>query len=121
MAGQSDKVRRWKYTCDNGQTYRLRAKTAIVAQVDGALAPKVGGEAASMADPLPPKGFRPRVAYVTDGTGLTRQVVCYDTSCALFATDGTTINLQLDGAETAFTGNKHNRSEHNPRGIADNA
>lgn len=121
MAGQNDAVRRWQYTCDNGDVYRLRAKTAIVSQVDGGAAPKVGGEAASMADPLPPRGFKPRVAYVTDATGITRQVVCYDTVCALWAVDETTINLQLAGAETAFTGNKYGRAERNPRGIADNA
>lgn len=114
-------MRRWRYTTDTGQNFRMRAKAALVEQQDGALAVKVGGEAAAMSDPLPPKGFKPRVAYVTSAAGVTRAVVCYTNDAPLYATDGTTINLEYGDASTAFTGNKHNRSEKIPRGIADNS
>lgn len=119
MAGQNDAVRAWKYTCNDGTTtYRLRAKTAIVAQVDGTPATKVGGESCSSEVPLPPKGFRPRRVYVHDATGKTRSVVCYDAAAPL-AVQGVTINIQYAGAETAFTSDGIMLEERRPRGIVD--
>lgn len=114
-------ARRWKYTTDDGRSFRLRAKAALVEQQNGSLEPKVGGEPAALSDQLPPPGFRPRVAYVTNAGGLTRAVVCYTPGCDLFSVDGTTINLMTSDASATFTGNKHNRSERVPRGIADNS
>jgi hypothetical protein len=118
MAGQNDAVRMWKYTHASGAVYRLRAKTAIVAQVDGALAPKVGGEAAAITDPLPPRGFRPRKVYVTSAAGVKRSVVLYEEDAPL-ATAGTEITLQYAGAETTFTSTGGMLGQKKPAGITD--
>lgn len=110
MAGQSDNIVAWKYTDDEGNEYRLRAKKAITDQVNGSLAVKVGGAAADVTIPLPPRGFKPRVRYVAAG-GVVRQVVCYDTTCDLWATPGTTIEIQTGGNATSFTATRGRRSE----------
>lgn len=119
MAGQNDAVRAWKYTCNDGvTTYRLRAKTAIVEQVDGASAVKVGGESCSTEVALPPRGFRPRRVYVQDATGKTRSVVCYDADCPL-ATEGETVSIQTAGDATSFESSGIMLEERRPRGIVD--
>lgn len=103
MAGQSDAMRAWTYTSNSGaRTFRLRAKTAIVAQVDGSSNVKVGGASSSSAVALPPRGFRPRKVYCTSAAGVKRAVVLYDADAPL-ATQGEVITLQYAGAETVFT------------------
>lgn len=118
MAGQSDKVRMWKYTHASGAVFRLRAKTAIVAQVDGSSNVKVGGSAAAVTDPLPTKGFRPRKVYVTSAAGVKRSVVLYEENAPL-ATAGETIQLQYDGTETTFTSTGGMLGQKKPAGISD--
>jgi hypothetical protein len=120
MAGQSDAVRMWKYTAAAGKFFRLRAKTAIVAQQTGGAAVKVGGTAAAVSDPLPPRGFRPRKCYVTDASGHKRSVVCYEESAPLF-TAGEVITLQYAGSETVFTSAGGTLGQKLPAGITDPA
>lgn len=119
MAGQSDAVRAWKYTCNDGVTvYRLRAKTAIVAQVDGESAVKVGGVTCSTETPLPPGGFRPRKVYLQDASGHTRTVVAYDADAPI-VTEGETVSLQYAGDATSFESSGCLLEERKPRGIVD--
>ena len=121
MAGQSDNMIRWKYTTSGGTpiTYRLRAKKVLTDQQTAGLATKVGGSSAAMTDVLPPRGFRPRRAYVTDtATGLVRRsVVCYDDDAPLL-TAGETILLQYNGEATSFTSTGGVLGEKLPAGIA---
>lgn len=118
MAGQSDAMRMWKYTHATGAVYRLRAKAALVAQVTGGAAVKVGGAAAAVTDPLPPRGFKPRRVYVVDASNNKRAVVLYEENAPL-ATAGETINLQFAGAETSFTSTGGMAGQRVPGGITD--
>lgn len=119
MAGQSDAVKAWKYTCnDNTTFYRLRGKTAIIAQQTAGLAVKVGGAACSTEVPLPPRGFRPRRVYCHDAGGHTRSVIAFEATAPI-VTQGETINIQYAGAETAFTSDGILLEERRPRGIVD--
>lgn len=119
MAGQSDAVRAWKYTCNDGITvYRLRAKTALVSQVDGESAAKVGGVTCSTETPLPPGNFRPRRVYVQSAAGVTRAVVAYDADAPI-VTEGETILLQYAGDGTSFESSGCLLEERKPRGIVD--
>ena len=116
MAGQSDNIVAWRYTDDEGNFYRLRAKKAITDQVNGSAEVKVGGQAADAAVALPPTGFRPRRRYVTYN-GIIRSVVCYDTACDLWTTAGTTVSLQTSGDTQTFTYTKGRLSERVRGGI----
>lgn len=118
MAGQSDAMVAWKYTHATGAVYRLRAKAAVVAQVDAIPNVKVGGEVAAVTDPLPPRGFRPRKVYVVDANNHKRSVVLYEEGAPL-ATAGVTILLQYAGAETSFTSTGGMLGQRVPGGITD--
>ena len=119
MAALSDNARAWTYTTGGGDTFRLRAKAEMVAQVTGGAAVKVGGSAAAVTVALPVKGFRPRRVYVTDvATGaIRRSVVIYDATAPL-ATAGETITLRYLGADTSFESTGGVLGEKLPAGIA---
>lgn len=94
MAAKTFKV--WKYTTDDNKTYRKRLATYIATQVNGSSAVKVGGEQADTNDYKWPRGFTPRKAKVFDAvSGTSREVVCFDNTCDLFAVAGTTIQLNV--------------------------
>lgn len=103
MAALSDNARAWKYTSDDLTTFRLRAKSEMVAQQTAGLEVKVGGEAADTTDPLPPRGFRPRKAYVVDSAtkAIRRAVVVYEAGAPLMI-KGETITLRHNGVDTVF-------------------
>lgn len=121
MAGQSDNMKAWEYTCDDNATkYRLRAKAALVAQLDGGNV-MVGGQAATAAIPLPPIGFRPRKVYVTNADGSAiRTVVAYAPGAPIL-TAGKTITIQHDGDGTLFTSGGAVLGERKRLGIVDSA
>lgn len=121
MAGLDHSARRWTYTAKGGVTYRLRATAAIVSQVDGSSNVKVGGSAAAVTVPLPPRGFKPRRVYVhNDANNVTRAVVAYEDDAPI-CTAGETINLQYGDTSIAFTSLGAGPSEKLPAGIADNS
>jgi len=121
MAGQNDAMRAWTYTCNDGvTTYRLRAKTAIVAQVNGSSEAKVGGATAAATVPLPPRGFRPRRVYVYSAANVKRSVVLYDADAPLRAA-AETILIQTAGSETSFTSTGGVLEEKIRAGITDNS
>lgn len=100
----------YKYVNDDGTEYAMLGKISIHSQ-------GVTGAAAAEGDEeLPPKGFKPRVARVSNGT-LVREVVCFTTSATLWTTPATAINLDVNDVSTAFTGKgpKARRREFMPR------
>jgi hypothetical protein len=94
-------IRAVKYTDDAGGTFQTGMAQYILSQVNGSAVPLVGvgaqvsGDGAL--DPLP-RGFRPRITYVSNAAnGKTRAVVCLTTDAPLYTGTSTSINLQ-DGA-----------------------
>lgn len=86
----------WRYTDDLGTNYACSATKALTDQLDGANV-KVGGVAGSMSDVPWPKSWRKRKVYMTHA-GLTKAVVAYTTTALIWATPGTTLNLN-EGAD----------------------
>lgn len=121
MAGQSDNMIAWEYTCDDNTTkYRLRAKKALTDQLDGGNV-MVGGQAATASIALPPQGFRPRKVYVTGGTPTAiRTVVAYAPGAPIL-TAGKTISIQHKGDATVFTSGAAVLGERKRLGIVDSA
>ena|ERR1700693_5656683 len=95
MAVLGTSRRSWKYTDDDGNTYRVSAEADLVSQAD------VGGSAIAGTEPNLPPRFRMRKRYVSNGS-VTRAVTCYDTACALWTTPGTTVNLMLNSVSVSF-------------------
>lgn len=121
MAGQSDNMIAWEYTCDDGTTkYRLRAKKALTDQLDGANV-MLGGQAATVSIPLPPIGFRPRKVYCTGGSPtVIRTVVAYAPAAPIL-TAGKTVSIQHKGDATTFTSGGAVLGERKRLGIKDSA
>lgn len=89
-------LKTWKYTTDDGKTYRRRVVSYISSQLNGSSAPKVGGEQADTNDYKWPRGFKPRRAKVYDAvSGTSREVVCFEKTCDLYTVAGTTIQLNV--------------------------
>jgi hypothetical protein len=110
----------WRYTADDGVThYRLRAKKALVDQTGAGSAVKVGGQAATVSVPLPPRGFRPRRVYVASADGTVKRSVVAYSSSALIAAGGETITLASGGADTVFTSTGGVLGERRRAGITD--
>lgn len=93
----------WTYTDDNGVAYRVAATKAITDQLNGSSAPKVGGSAAAGTVPRLPKHIKPRKRYFISAGGVRRGVVCYDRTCDAWATEATTLTLELSGSDVSFT------------------
>lgn len=93
---------RWTYVADNGTSYAVAATKAITDQLNGSSAPKVGGSAAAVSVPRLPPHIKPRYVYCTYN-GVSRKVIAYDTTCDLWVTGGTTITLEVSGADQTFT------------------
>lgn len=105
----------WKYTDDLGNVFSVSAKSVYLTGADAA---KYGGSAAVTSD-LPIAGnFTMRKAEFVDATGNTVYVPCYDTTCAAWATPGTTLTLNLRGVDTVFTKGTRTRGEkRNRKGV----
>ncbi len=99
----------WTYTTTDGETFRTSAKNVYVNDVtDGA---KFGGSAAAGSVRPLPASFKTRKVVCVDATGVSRAVVAYDTTCALWATPGTTVTLNKNGVDTVFTATTDHISE----------
>lgn len=93
----------WKYTSDDGHTYRRRVASYISGQLNGSSEPLVGGEQADTNDLKWPRGFKPRVAKVFDAvSGTSREVVCFTNDCDLYTVAGQTIQVNV-GQPTVLT------------------
>jgi len=92
----------WVYTDDDGNDYVVAAQKAITDQVDGSSNVKVGGSAAAGTEPLLPYGFKMRRVNCQDSAGHRRQVVAYEVTAPLWATPGTTLNLNYLNNSTSF-------------------
>lgn len=100
LKGNNNRVA-WRYTTADGENFRVSAKDVYVN--DGTDGAKYGGQAAA-ADMRPlPSSFQMRSVDATSATGVTRRIVCYDTTCAAWTTPGTTVTRSLLGVDTVFT------------------
>ena len=103
----------WTYSDDLAQDWLVSAKKVYVTDVtDGA---KYGGSAGAAALRQIPKGLRMRAVKCTAAGNVKRWFVVYDTTCALWATPGTTVTRNLNGVDTVFTSTTTLRAEKRPR------
>lgn len=110
MAMQDNNRVAWTYTTNDNEAFRISAKACYVLDVtDGA---KYGGTAAAGSMRALPSSFRPRrVACVNTASGVTRWVIAYTTAAAIWTTVGTSITLNLNGADVAFLSSADRRDE----------
>jgi hypothetical protein len=94
----------WTYTDDGGTDYRISAKNDYIIQHDVLEGAKQGGVAAASTVRRLPKDVKPRMVKMTDvSTGnIVRWLVCYNTTCDLWATPGTTFNMAVLGASVSM-------------------
>lgn len=120
MARQSGNRVAWTYTDDGGNDWAISAKGNLVLDpTDGA---KYGGSAAAASVAQIPGNFKPRRVCCVDASGNQRYVIAYDTTCALWATPGTSVTLNYFGADVAFTATNRRRGEKsNKRGTYQSA
>lgn len=105
----------WTYTDDGAVDHRISAKADYVTQVNGSSEPKQGGAAAASTVRRIPAQIKPRMVKMTDvATGNTvRWLVCYDTTCDLWVTPGTTFNMSILGASVSMQSSDKRRGEKN--------
>lgn len=99
----------WTYTDDAGNDYRVSAKTVYVTH--GTDAAKYGGSQAAATVPRLPKGFRMRAVKCTSAGLPDQWIPVYDTTCALWATPGTTVTRNNAGVDATYTRSTKRRSE----------
>lgn len=97
MARMANNRIAWRYVASGTEHFLMPALKGITDQA------KAGGQAADLTETLADRGFKPRkvVCLVTADPKKTREVICYDTVCALWTVPGTTINLNIDDVQTA--------------------
>lgn len=88
----------WTYTADGGATYRVAAQKALTDQA------KLGGSAAAGTLPEKPSAIKLRKVTVSNSSGQSRVLPCYETSAPI-ATAGETINANYKGDVAAFSSN----------------
>jgi hypothetical protein len=98
----------WNYTADNGTVWRVAAQKALTDQ--GFL----GGTASSGAIPEKPSAIRLRRVTVSNASGHSRVLVCYQPSAAI-VTAGQAINVNYGADSEAFTSNGGFIPEGGPR------
>jgi hypothetical protein len=104
----------WTYTDDLANDYRVSSKTVYTSDpIDGA---KYGGsQAAATVAPIP-RGFKMRKAKCSSAGNPDIWIPCYDTTCDLWATPGTTVTRDLNGVDVVYTSTASGRrSEKRPR------
>ena len=91
------------YTDDLGNQWATKIDASIFAQTGASTAVKVGGADYTGSPRLPalPRGFRPRVALVSEATHGKRRVVCLTPDSELYQGVENSINLQVLGAASA--------------------
>lgn len=98
----------WTYTDESGNVWAISAKSVYVTGIDAA---KYGGSAALKATPPIPGNFKPRRAQYAADSGDTKWVICYTNTADAWATDDTTLTLNLRGVDTVFTRTGETRGE----------
>lgn len=108
LKGNNNRIA-WRYTTADGENFRVSAKAVYVGDVtDGA---KYGGQAAP-GDMRPlPASFKMRSVDAVSAAGVTRRIICYDTTCDCWATPGTTVTRSYMGVDTVFTTTSQQHSE----------
>lgn len=99
----------WRYTTNDGVNYAISAKAVYVKDAtDGA---KYGGGAGQDEDRRIPKDLKPRrVKCRADGKP-DKWVIAYQTSATIYTTPGTTLTLDCNGVDVAYTTTKIVREE----------
>lgn len=94
------------YTDDRNRDYVYGMDSEVFAQAGASTNPKVGGQAATLAQGNPPlpSSVRARRVYMKNPAGIGRTIVCLEPSSELFTGVETTLNLEdSDGTATVFT------------------
>jgi hypothetical protein len=99
----------WGYTDNDGTTWRVSAKAAYV--LDGTDGAKFGGAAALSSVRGKPAGLQMRAVICTSAAGVSRAVVCYSTTATLWTTPGTSVTLNENGVDVAYTSTSDQRPE----------
>lgn len=108
----------WRYTADDGNTYRKLVAVDIASQKDG-LDTKIGGVPATADDAKWPSYLKPRVAIVFDAaTGKRRRVVCFDTVAPLWTDAVAAIDLHSGAGGAAVSHAKYNTEGERSRAYA---
>lgn len=98
------------YVSENGTRFRYGANSEVASQLDGGSASKIGAVLWDGVEALDgfPGNMRPRrVRVFNAANNKTRYVACFTKTCALYATPGTTIDLEdSDGAQLTFARQK---------------
>lgn len=90
-----------RYVSDDGNNYAISAKVVYALDVtDGA---KYGAAAAQAADLRIPKDMKPRKIKCVAADKPDKWVVCYTTTAAAWTTPGTTLTLDCNGVDVAYT------------------
>lgn len=98
----------WLYTDDQGNQWRVAAQKALTDQA------KLGGSAAAATDPERPNYFKMRRVTVSNSSGQSRVLPCYEPTAPI-VTAGETINANFAGDSHAFTSNGGFIPEQAPR------
>jgi hypothetical protein len=99
----------WTYIDTDSVNYTISAKAVYV--LDGTDGSKYGGSVGSNVDRRIPKDLKPRRVKVTASGKPDKWVICYDTTCDLWTTPGTSITLDANGVDTLYTATKARRAE----------
>jgi hypothetical protein len=99
----------WTYSSDDGNDYAISAKAVYVA--DATDGEKYGGNAASDDNRRIPKEIKPRKVKMRASGKPDRWMVAYDTTATIWTTPGTTLTLDVNGVDTAYSSTKTRRNE----------
>lgn len=99
----------WAYTSDDTNDYCISAKAVYVQDVtDGA---KYGGALADAADNRIPLDMKPRKVKCVAASNPDKWVVAYTTTATIWTTAGTTLTLDANGVDVAYTTTNIRRGE----------
>lgn len=91
----------WTYVDRLDNNYTISAKAVYVLDVtDGA---KYGGSVGSNADRRIPKDLKPRRVKLTAAGKPDKWMIAYSTTAAIYTTPGTSLTLDCNGVDVAYT------------------
>jgi len=99
----------WVYTDDYDLDFCVSAKDVYVNDpTDGA---KYGGSAQTGVEPAKPRQLRMRRVRCTASGHKDKWVVAYEVTATIWTTPGTTLTLDSNGVDVAFTAAREKRAE----------
>jgi hypothetical protein len=109
----------WSYTDDLAVDWAVSAKAVYV--LDGTDGAKYGGSAPAATVTAKPTRMRMRAVKCTSAGKVDRWIPAYDTTCALWATPGTTVVRDVNGVDATYVATKGHRGERYRDGIRQTA